>query len=466
MNTELYAQSITTLGTLMRQGKITPVMLLEACLDRIDAYDACLQSFVRLNEQVLQQAHDATAELGSGVNRGPLHGIPIAIKDNYLTADMPTTAGTQAAGYHFGLRDAVAVQRLRNAGAIILGKTHLHEFAWGTVTPPTRNPWDTQRIPGGSSGGSAAAVAACFCPAALGSDTGGSIRIPAGLCGIVGIKPTYGLISRSGIVPHSWSLDHAGPLTRNVADAALLLQILAGYDADDRGSARTPIPDYSKKLDQPISGMKIGVCRNHFFERNTPAVNQAVELAIADLSAQGTEIIELTIDHLEYGLAAIYAIELASSSAWHDRALQNDETYAMQPDVRTLIEMGRMVSGADLVRAEQLRTLLMTHFQQAFERVDIILTPTLPLTAWDQDENQIMINGQPENPLAASWRLTYPFNLTGLPAISVPCGFDERQLPIGLQLIAQPFDEARLLQVANAYEKIHQWGRFQPDSFM
>jgi aspartyl-tRNA(Asn)/glutamyl-tRNA(Gln) amidotransferase subunit A len=320
-----------------------------------------------------------------------------------------------------------------------------------------RNPWNLERVPSGSSGGSGAAVAAGLCVAALGSDTGGSIRMPAAVCNLVGLKPTFGRVSRDGIVPHSWSLDHAGPLARTVGDAAIMLQALAGYDAADPGCAAAPVPDYAEALDRPVAGLTIGVCRNHFFERNQDDVERAVEQAIADLAAAGARIVDFEIPLLEYGLGAIFAIELASSTAYHDVSLKAGRTPHYQPDVRTLVEIGRLVSAPDYLKAEQYRMLLMDEFRRVFERVDVVVGPTTPITAWKIGEWTVNVGGQPESVLAASWRFTYPYNLTGLPAISVPCGFDREGLPIGLQIAGRPFDEQTVLQVAHAYEQTHDW---------
>src|SRR3954471_18758954 len=272
----LHLQSIETLGPLLAARKLSPLELMQATLARIDQLDGTLQSFVVLANDALDQARSAEAEIAAGRYRGPLHGVPIAVKDNYLTADMPTRAGTEAPGVTFPNARPAAVARLRTAGAIVFGKTRMHEFPWGNVTPPARNPWDKDRVPGGSSGGSGAAVAARLCPVALGSDTGGSIRIPASVCGVVGLKPTFGRVSRAGIVPHSWSLDHAGPLSLTVTDAALVLQALAGHDPADPGSASIAAPNFSAGLGKPVRGLRIGVVRNHFFGRAQPEVEAAV----------------------------------------------------------------------------------------------------------------------------------------------------------------------------------------------
>ncbi len=455
---DLCAAPIERLAPALRDGRLSPVALTKACLERIGAWDGTLNSFVHVATSALAQARDAEREIAAGNWRGALHGVPVGVKDNYLTEDMPTTAGTRASGISFGYYDAAAVTRLRRAGAVLIGKTRTHEFAWGTVTPPARNPWDTNRVPGGSSGGSAAAVAGGLCSAALGSDTGGSIRIPASLCGVVGLKPTFGRVSRYGIVPHTWSLDHAGPLCRTVTDAALLLNVLAGYDARDPACQDRPVPDYTKALGLPVEGIRVGVCRNHFFDCNEPAVDAAVERALSDLSAAGARIHEFEIPNLKYGLAAIFAVELASSAAYHDASVAAGRQAHFEPDVRALVEIGRLVTAADYLKAEQLRAVLCEDFRRAFERADVIVGPTEPLTAWNSGEWTVEVGGKPESVLAASWRLTFPYNLTGLPAISVPCGFDRRGLPIGLQIAGPPFDEMTVLRVAHAFERGHEWG--------
>lgn len=457
MTVELWQTPIPTLARRIRAGKLSPVVLAEHCLDRILRLDPKLQAFIHVSDTVLAQAAQAEEDIRAGRWKGPLHGIPVAIKDNYFTADMPTTVGTAAPGFSYPLRDSAAAERLRAAGALLIGKTRTHEFAWGNVTPPTRNPWDLDRVPSGSSGGSGAAVAAGLCPAGMGSDTGGSIRMPASVCGTVGLKPTFGRVSRDGIVPHSWSLDHPGPLTRTVADTAVLMQVLAGYDPRDPACQDRPVPNYTAALGKPVKGLRVGVCRNHFFERNDTDVEDAVERAISDLAAAGATIHEFEIPRLQYGLAAIFAIELASSTAYHDMSLKARRVKDYTPDVRTLVEMGRYVTAPDYLKAEQVRTLLMQDFAQAFASVDVIVGPTMPITAWKCGEWTVKVEDRDESVLSASWRFTFPYNLTGLPAISVPCGFDRQGLPIGLQIAGRPFDEATVLRVAHAYEQSHDW---------
>lgn len=460
--TRVLPDSIAALAPRLRAGELSPVALLERYTERIAACDDRLQAFVCRNDGARAEASRAGREIRAGRWRGPLHGVPIALKDNYLTADMPTTAGTSAPGIAFPRRESAVAARLRAAGAVILGKTRTHEFAWGNVTPPARNPWDTDRVPSGSSGGSGAAVAAGMCAAALGSDTGGSIRMPASVCGTVGLKPTFGRVSRDGIVPHSWSLDHAGPLTRTVGDAAILLGVLAGYDPADPACQDQPVPDYAGLLGRGLRGMRVGVCRNHFFDHNAPDVDAAVELAIEDLAAAGAQIVEFRIPRLRYGLAAIYAIELASSTAYHDASLRAGRVEHYTPDVRTLVEIGRFVTAPDYLKAEQLRSLLMNDFRDALQRVDVIVGPTMPITAWKAGQWTVDVEGREESVLSASWRYTFPYNLTGLPAVSVPCGFDRLGLPIGLQIAGRPFDEATVLAVAHAYESRHDWKERTP----
>jgi aspartyl-tRNA(Asn)/glutamyl-tRNA(Gln) amidotransferase subunit A len=457
MKRELWTQPIETLAPAICTGKVSPVALVESFLDRIERLDGSLNSFIHVSKQALDAARVAEREIKTGIWRGPLHGIPVGVKDNYLTQDMPTTAGSTAPGLSFPLRDSATASRLRVAGAILIGKTRTHEFAWGNVTPPVCNPWDLTRVPSGSSGGSGAAVAAGLCVAALGSDTGGSIRMPAAACGTVGLKATFGRVSRDGVVPHSWSLDHAGPLTRTVADAALMMQVLAGYDAADPACQAQPVPDFSRALNRSVRKLKIGVCRNHFFDNLQEDVEHAVEEAIADLAKAGAQVRKLSIPLLEYGLGAIFAIELSSSTAYHDASLRAGRVPHYQPDVRMLVEMGRLVTGPDYLKAEQYRSALMDEYRKVFESVDVVIGPTTPITAWKRGEWTVEVAGKPESVLAASWRFTYPYNLTGLPAISVPCGFDRDGLPIGLQIAGRPFDEATVLRVAHAYERDHDW---------
>ena len=454
MTGELWQATLIALGEAMDAGRLSPVDLLDTYLDRISAHDGALNSFVHLNAAARAAAEMAHADIKAGRRRGPLHGLPIAVKDNYLTEDMPTKVGSAAAGAALPLRDATAVRRLREAGAVLIGKTRMHEYAWGMETPPTVNPRGEGRSPGGSSGGSGAAVAAGLCAAALGSDTGGSIRIPASMCGCVGLKPTFGLIGRGGIVPHSWSLDHAGPLAASVADAALLTQAMAGPDPDDPGCADRAVPDWSEALEMGVAGLRVGLCRNHFFEGLTPEVERATEAAITALAQRGARIVEFEVPELAAGLGAIFAIELASSTAYHARRLREGAVAQFAPDVRLLVEMGRFVSGADYVQAERYRRRLGEIFAARYAEIDVVLGPTMPMTAWRIGQRSVRIAEREESVLAVSWRLTYPWNLLGLPAISVPFGEDAEGLPIGVQIAGPAFGEGPMLRAAAELERV------------
>lgn len=454
MSDAIHWASVTQLQALMASGRASSAEITRQLLDRIAAHDGRVQSFIHLADDALAQARAADRRRRGGSAR-PLEGIPIALKDNYVSRGQPTTAGTTAPGISFPQdADSACAERLRAAGCVIIGKTRTHEFAWGTISPPTANPWDLERIPGGSSGGSGAAVAAGFAPMAMGSDTGGSIRIPASFCGTVGLKPTFGRVSRHGIVPHSWSLDHPGPLTRTVEDAALVLNVLAGYDPRDPACQDRAVPDYTNGLRRGVKGLRIAVIDNHFMDRNTTAVQACVEARIDDLAAAGARIRHVRMPILDLGLAAIYAIELASSGAYHDRSVAEGRSAHFQPDVRDLVELGRLVTAVDYLKAEQVRARMAEDFRRLFDEVDVIVTPTEPLTAWKRGAQHVRAAGKEESVLGASWRLTYPFNLTGLPALSVPCGFDDEGMPIGLQIAGRPFDEATVLRCGAAVERM------------
>lgn len=457
------SRSLADAAHAVEAGQVSPVDLARACLDRIERFDRAIQAFACLDAAAaLDAARAAEREIRRGGYRGPLHGIPIALKDNFETRGMPATNGSQAFAGRVSARDAAVWERLRDAGAVLLGKVRMHEVAWGVDVPPTRNPWDVGRTPGLSSSGSAAAVAAGFCFAAMGTDTGGSIRIPASCCGVVGFKPTYGRVSRFGVLPHSWSLDHAGPLTRSVEDAAIVLQAVAGPDPRDPGAAAVPVPDYRRGLREEIAGLRIGVPREHFFERLEPGVEAAVRQAMRDLEELGARLEEVSIPHIPYGLAAILIIELASAAAWHDRYLHDPAARGRYtPEVQVLLNAGKFVFATDLLKAQRLRRVLMDEVRAALRAVDVLATPTLPLVAWQVDRTTARIGDQDEHVLHACWRYTYPFNLTGLPAISVPCGL-AGGMPAGLQVVGRPFGEATVLRVAHAYEQATSWHHRHP----
>jgi aspartyl-tRNA(Asn)/glutamyl-tRNA(Gln) amidotransferase subunit A len=358
--------------------------------------------------------------------------------------------------------DSTAWALLRDAGAVLLGKTVMSEAAWGVDFPPVRNPWDVRRNPGLSSGGSGAAVAAGMCFMAMGSDTGGSIRIPAGLSGVVGLKATYGRVSKAGVMPHTWSLDTAGPLTRRVEDAALTLRVIAGFDPRDPGSADMPVGDYLASLKKGIRSLRVGVPSEHFWDRIESRVEPVVRQALRDLEGAGARVEEVSIPHMAGALGAILVTEMASVTAWHDTYLrQPDRRARYTPEVRALMDAGKFIFATDFLKAQRLRRVLIDEVRAAFAGVDVLATPTLPLCGWEVSQSHVEIAGQPEHVLHACWRYTYPWNLTGLPALSVPCGFADG-LPVGLQLVGKPFDEATILRVGEAYQQATRWHEQHP----
>ncbi|MDE2571100.1 MAG: Asp-tRNA(Asn)/Glu-tRNA(Gln) amidotransferase GatCAB subunit A [bacterium] len=450
--------SIEAAARAIRKGEISAAELTAAALDRVAGVDGKIRALAYVDsEGARQAAQRLDEELRRGVDRGPLHGIPVVLKDNIETQGVPTTNGSRVFAGRSSRYDATVWRRLREAGAVLVGKAGMNEVAWGADTPPTGNPWDTERTPGVSSGGSGAAVAAGLCYAALGTDTGGSVRIPGACCGVVGLKPTYGRVSRYGVLPLTWSLDHVGPLARRVKDAAVVLQAIAGSDDRDPTSASNAVPEFQATIDDGVEGLRIGLNEEYFFERLEPEVESTVRRAIEHLETLGARVLPVRIPHVRFGLAAVLAIELASASSAHDTYLRDPDARAKYTDpVRLLLEAGRFVFAADYLKAQRLRRLLIEGARSAFRSVDILVTPTLPLVAWKKGEELVRIQGHEEHVLHACLRYTCPFNLMGLPAVTVPCGFSNG-LPIGLQIAGKPFGEATILRVAQAYEASTAW---------
>jgi len=452
--------SISELAPLIRKRKLSPVELVETALTRIERWNPRLNAFLTVTaEEARSAAAAAEKEVRRGRYRGPLHGIPISLKDNIWTRGVRTTAGSKILADFVPEEDAYVVTRLRRAGAVLIGKTNLHEFAYGVTTNnahygPTRNPWDTERIPGGSSGGSAVAVATGMCAASVGSDTGGSIRIPAALCGLVGLKPTFGRVSCRGVVPLSKSLDHVGPITRCVADAALLLRVLAGFDARDANTARVPVPDYVSSLKRKAHKLRLGWPREYFFERLDEEVRRAIEAARESLEALGAVFEEVSLPLLNQSVEPSTNMAFAEATHFHrsaDYYPARKDDYSEELIER--LEAGAKVSAVDYLHSFEVQKQVRTEFEAAFERVDVILAPTTPVAAPRIDERKLRIGGEEETVRSALIRLNRPANFTGLPAISLPCGFTRQGLPIGLQIIGRAFDEARVLQVAYTYEQ-------------
>ncbi len=439
---ELLLKSIPEIGAMFRSGALSPLELTRLTLDRIEQLNPSLNAFITVTfERALEQAASAERELLSGVDRGPLHGVPIALKDLVDTAGIRTTCGSRILKDHVPEFDATIVKRLENAGAVTVGKTNLLEFAYGIVHPDygqTNNPFDPGspgkpgRTAGGSSGGSAAAVAAGLCFAALGTDTGGSIRIPAAYCGVAGVKPTYGLTSLEGVFPLSWSLDHAGPIARCSNDARLLLEGMTGVK-------------FQHTLD--LKGSRFGVLQRDGAEMQ-PEVIAAFDAACAALQNAGAQILEVNIPDLELADAALLNVLLPEASAIHARWLETRaEDYA--PLTRLQIELGFAVPAVVHVRAQQYRRYLTRQFLKVFDGVDAILSPTAPWVAPQEDPVFAA-----DDAGAAEARRTGPYNLTGLPALTVNCGFGANGLPIGIQIATRPFDDALALAIGSALENL------------
>ncbi len=460
----------------------------QACLDQIQRVDGRIHAFLSHNAtDALAQADAADKELATGTTHAqkPLLGMPIAIKDVIAVKGHPLNCGSKLLGKFVSPYDATVIQKLKAAGAIVFGRLNMDEFAMGSSTENsafglTRNPWDTTRIPGGSSGGSAAAVAADECIATLGSDTGGSIRQPAALCGCVGLKPTYGRVSRYGLVAFASSLDQIGPFTKDVRDAATLLEVLSGIDHSDSTSVPQPVPRYSAALTGEIKGLKIGIAKEYMIGGLDPEVKQAVDAAVKQLEKLGAELVEVSLPHTDYAVATYYIIATAEASAnlarfdgvrYCARVDGNDpiEMYGKTrgagfgPEVKRRIILGTYVlsSGyydAYYLRAQKVRTLIRNDFLNAFEKVDAIVTPTTPTAAFKAGEKS-------DDPLQMylSDIFTISCNLAGIPGISIPCGFTSSpKLPIGLQLLGKPFGEETILKIAHAYEQANDWKQFRP----
>ncbi len=472
--------TIAALGARYRSGATTPTQVVETYLRRIEALDPKLRAYLTvIREVALAQAEAAAKRIKAGKPLGPLDGIPLAIKDVICTKGVRTTCGSKILDRFVPPYDATVMARLNAAGAVTLGKTNMDEFAMGSSTEnsaffPTHNPWDLERVPGGSSGGSAAAVAADLAAGALGSDTGGSIRQPASLCGIVGMKPTYGRVSRYGLVAFASSLDQIGPFAADVRGAALLLQAIAGHDPLDSTSTDVPVPDYVAALGRGIEGLRVGIPSEYFIEGMDPEVERAVGTAIEALKGLGARTEKISLPTTDYALAAYYLIapaEASSNLARYDgvkygyRAPGSKDLIGMYgrtraegfgPEVKRRIMLGTYALGAGYYeayygKAQRARTLVRRDFQQAFERVDVIACSTAPSAAFKL--------GEKEDPLQMYLCdvFTIPVNLAGLPGLSLPCGFTQGGLPIGLQLIGRPFDEAMLLSAAHAYEQATAW---------
>ncbi|MFD1851436.1 amidase [Oceanobacillus bengalensis] len=451
--TELASRTATELGSLIESRQLSPVELTEYTLNRIDRIDPQLKTYITpLHDIALRQAREAENNILSGLYKGPLHGIPIGIKDNFNTEGIRTTVGSKLFADYIPRENATVVNKLLDAGGIMLGKLNLHELAAGsTGTNPyfgtTRNPWNIDYMPGGSSGGSSAALAAGLTTLATGTDTFGSIRLPAAMCGIYGLKPTHGLVSTHGIFPTAMSLDTAGPMARSVPDLALMLQYMAGFDSNDPNSLQVPIPQYTEDLYKGIKGIKIGI-PSYYLEGLDPDVEMHFNHAINTLKRLGAEIKEITIPELSMSTFSGYSIVTGEASNTHFESLQTrSEDYSA--DIRTFFLSGTLSNPAQYIRAQQARRKMVKAFDQAFKDVDIMLGPTIPITSqayaknWVEQNLDVVVHCLP---------FTVPINLTGVPSLAVPIGLSIDGLPVGMQFIGNHLTEKLLFQVGNAWE--------------
>ncbi|HET7875411.1 MAG TPA: amidase [Methylomirabilota bacterium] len=460
--------TVVELARAIRERRVSPVEAVEHYLKRIERLDGRLRAFISVDrEGALGAARALEADQMAARWRGPLHGVPLGFKDLFHIRGLPTSGGTKTAEYFFAERDATAVSRLVAAGAVTLGKLNLTELAmgpfgdnahWGHV----QNPWRPGHVAGGSSSGSAAAVAAGLAAGTLGTDTGGSIRLPAACCGIVGLKPTYGRVSRAGVMAQSWSLDHVGPMTRTVEDAALLLGVIAGHDPLDATSSRRPVPEYLAALGQGIGGLRVGVPENYFFDQIDGEVEAGLREAVRALERLGAGVVQLRVPDPQVATDVCRIIAGAEAASVHARLLR-ERPQELQPLPRARLELGFRTQAFDYLQATRLRSRLAREFiREVFREADVLVAPVIP-------EPAPLLSAATEGPveelLARTGRfsrLTRPFNGLGLPALSVPCGFSRAGLPLGFQIAGRPFDEATVLRVGHAYERAAGWHARRP----
>jgi aspartyl-tRNA(Asn)/glutamyl-tRNA(Gln) amidotransferase subunit A len=478
---ELYQRTIHELHDMLMKGETTALAITESVLKRIKTVDAKVRAYITVTEDIArEQAKDADKRIKAGDTSSPLLGIPIAIKDNMCIEGVRTTCASKILENFVPPYDATVIGKLKRAGFVLCGKPNMDEFAMGSSTENsgffvTKNPWALDRIPGGSSGGSAAAVAADECIGSLGSDTGGSIRQPAACCGVVGLKPTYGRVSRFGLVAFASSLDQIGPITKDVTDTALLMNVIAGYDPKDSTSANIPVTDFTRALNRDAKGMKIGMPKEYYIEGMDPEVEKAVKDAVKLFEGLGAKVVDVSLPHTGYAVATYYI--LATSEASSNLARYDGVKYGFRahgakdlldmylktrsqgfgPEVKRRIMLGTYSLSAGYYEAyykkgQQVRTLIKRDFDDAFKSVDVIATPTAPTAAFKIGEKSA-------DPLQMylSDIFTISVNLAGIPGISVPCGFTKHNLPIGLQLFGKHFDEESILHAAFAYEQATEW---------
>ncbi len=465
--TEICYLSAGQLSRLIQKKELSPVEVVEAHLARIDALEPTLNSFITLlPDQALAAARQAEQDIQAGQYRGPLHGIPLGLKDMIYVKGVRNTSGFKALDNFISGFDATIFAKLKQAGTILLGKLNMHQLAYGiTGENPDyghmHNPWNPELIAGGSSGGSASAVASGQCTLTMAGDTGGSIRIPSALCGLAGIKPTYGRVSRYGIPALSWSQDHPGPMARTVEDCALLLNAAAGYDPKDPVSVNVPVPDYTRALTGDIRGLRVGVPKEYFEVPIDPQVEQATRKAIDMLGELGATVTEVSWPMYHQAMAIATTIQIVEATTYH-RDLVRTRGSELYPPVRLLLEAGFFISGPEYLQAQRARTLFDRQTRDLFDTVDILAGPMQPITAHRIGANEVQVGDTVMGSRAALTQYTRPFNLNGFPAMSIPCGFSEDGLPTGLQLAGRPFDEETVLKAAHAYEQATEWHKRRP----
>ncbi|MBI2963438.1 MAG: amidase [Deltaproteobacteria bacterium] len=463
---ELTALTVAEAAARIGARKLSALELTEAYLARIERLNPTINAFVSVTaERALADARRATDEIARAGSRGPLHGIPLALKDLFETAGIRTTGGGKFFADHVPRADSTVARRLREAGSVLLGKLNTHEFAYGVTTDnphfgTTRNPWDTSRIPGGSSGGSGAAVAASLAATTLGTDTGGSIRIPASLCGATGLKPTYGRVSKAGVFPLSFLFDHPGPIADSAEDAAIVLEAIAGYDPADATTVRTPVERYREGLVRGLKGLRVGVPRRYFYDRLDGEVAGAVETALGLLRTLGAEVRDVEVPSSEGAVLGLFGLILAEAQHIHaDRLARRPQDFGK--DVLAILSNPAPTTAAVVAALAEARQLTAA-MRDALESVDALATPTTPVTAVKIGQETVRYGGAEEPAIFTMIRCTAPFNATHLPALSLPCGFTREGLPVGLQLVGRPFDESTILAAGHAYQQATDWHRRRP----
>jgi aspartyl-tRNA(Asn)/glutamyl-tRNA(Gln) amidotransferase subunit A len=467
MQTDLTTMNLADVAALIRQKQVSPVELTEQCLARINSLNPTLNAFITVTANAaLIAAEQAESEVMKGEYRGPLHGVPVALKDLVYTAGVRTTCGSKILDDFVPDFDARVVKKLSAVGAISVGKAAMHEFAYGITNEnphygPTRNPWNTQHVSGGSSGGSAVATASGMCFAAVGTDTGGSIRIPGSFCGIAGLKPTFGRISCYGVYPLGPTLDHMGPMARSVVDVAILYQALAGYDLEDGYSYNQAVGEIS--LRKALKGMRVGLPASYFESNLQPDVLEAFRRVSPVMEELGAEVSTIALPDMARLTEVSRSALIAEGYAVHAEHLA-ERPQDLGPDVKINIEKGKGVSARDYVRVQLERNQFRIAMEKVFERVDVLITPATPLTAFPLGTRNVKLGPEEEDARTAATRFTRCFNATGHPALTVCCGFDSAGLPIGLQIVGRFGDEASVLQAGFAYEQATDWHKRRPPS--